>query len=692
MKTRKFLAMLLMLAMMVGMLGISASATANNTATFTFTGDSNVTTATVSGTSSLKIIDSVGPEINGNTKTCQVELSPNNSAGSATVTLKNGTTTVATLTVSLPTTTPTETFITSVDTTISSTTYVFYFVMETSYTTGTNNGGVYISLPDDGVSLGIGSSSGNTYTYANATTTASGFPQNISLRLVPGGSNYDTVSNVVVTLNTTNSSTGVTLDHYAGTYYLISFPENATTAYFSVAYKKGGTTQTTITFSITMHYNASTDPGSGIWAYLPAPGQFVNEGIGTGGWGDIHKSSSANLKDMMGAVSTTGVSLGAFGGYIVFDFGEDGLQNTATNKYGVDFIIYGNAFGNNAEPGCVQVAPDANKNGVPDKWYDVAGNKYYSGETVTMYYSDPTPSDNLNGTSTSANVPYSTNVTISGNTQTWANTGSLTTNTFHNHSWFPLARNYFDGIERNATDYSTTASGDMANVSSLNPASGSNPISVMENQTIVGGLSSTTVISYSGRKIPWVSGAPTNYQFGYADVHANGSSYGTAVNPYDSSITSGGDGIDISWAVNADGTPAGLTKIRFVRVYTGVQQINNPFGEVSTEVCGVYTVSGGGTGNTTAAPSVANINGQTVTLSTTAAGIQTVTIPKNTATAVAITGNNSTDILFLNDKGGTGTVSDSFTLAKDKVQIIRVIAKDSTTGCPYIGYFALMGT
>ena len=629
MKTRKLLAMLLMLAMIVGLLGISAYATTSSIASFTFSNDNNITEANVAGVGSgtLKILDTRGPETEDNVKTCQVELSPNSTASSATVTLKNGSSTVDTLTVSLPTTTPTETYITSTSTTITdtsvtphvTTTYVFYFVMETSYTTGTNNGGVYISLPDDGVALGTGSSSGSTYTYANATTTTSGFPQNVSLRLVPGGSSYDTVSDVVVTKNS-SSSANVTIEHYAGTYYLINFPLNATTANFTVSYKLGGTAQTPVTFSITMRYNASTDPGSGIWSYLPAPGQFTNEGVGTGGWGDIHKSGSAELKDMVGAVTTTGVSLGAFGGSIVFDFDEDGISDSNKNPFGVDFIIYGNAFSTNAEPGCVQVAPDDDNDGIPDKWYDIAGSLYYSGETVTMYYSDPTPADNTSAgtstpTSTRANVPYSTNVTISGTTQTWANIGSLTTNTFHNHSWFPLARNYFDGIERNAKTYNgSDASGPMANVSSLTPETGSNPISVMEEQTIVGGLSSTTVISYSGRKIPWKGAGAGNYTFGYADVHANGSSYGTAANPYAATqTTTGGDGIDIAWAVNSDGTPANLTKIRFVRVYTGVQQVTG-FGEVSTEVCGVYIAepATGDVGTTTAPSIYVNNSGYTL--------------------------------------------------------------------------------
>lgn len=219
MKTRKILALLLVLVMMAGLLSMSAFATTSSTASFTFTGDSNVTTATVAGggTGTLKILDTLGPDTEDDVKTCQLELSPNSTASSATITLKNGSTTVATLTATLPTAVPTETSVTSVDTTINGTTYIFTFVKETSYTTGTNNGGVYISLPDDGVTLGTVSQSGNTYTYASAKTYYSGFPQYVSLRLVPGGSSYDSITNLSVTLDTTNSTTDVAINHQAGT-------------------------------------------------------------------------------------------------------------------------------------------------------------------------------------------------------------------------------------------------------------------------------------------------------------------------------------------------------------------------------------------------------------------------------------------------------------------------------------------
>ena len=73
--------------------------------------------------------------------------------------------------------------------------------------------------------------------------------------------------------------------------------------------------------------------------------------------------------------------------------------------------------------------------------------------------------------------------------------------------------------------------------------------------------------------------------FGYCDVHPNKTLGGSiAYNPYqtftsssdyDTKVagTSGGDPIDIAWAVKPDGTPAGLSKIQYVRIYTGMAKI-----------------------------------------------------------------------------------------------------------------------
>lgn len=47
-----------------------------------------------------------------------------------------------------------------------------------------------------------------------------------------------------------------------------------------------------------------------------------------------------------------------------------------------------------------------------------------------------------------------------------------------------------------------------------------------------------------------------------------------------------GTSFDLSWAVDANGNPVSLKTIDFVRVYTAIDEINNPTGEISTEITG----------------------------------------------------------------------------------------------------------
>jgi hypothetical protein len=360
---------------------------------------------------------------------------------------------------------------------------------------------------------------------------------------------------------------------------------------------------------------------NGILSYLPAPGQFVNEGVGTGGWGDIYQRGGTNYKALVNAFSSTGVSLGAFGGFAVFDFGAGGLANDADNPYGVDFILYGNASTSYAEPGGIQVAQDGNGDDEPDIWYDIAGSRHYESATdwtAAITYADPTPSDNTGGTSTLASVPYTTGA-IADNppNQTWPGTASsLTSNNYHIHSWFPLARNYFDMPTRAATTYT-----DLSNTGSpanLGPSLSRFPfvklyegrnVSDTDGSVVTG---ATTAITYTGVNLNTTSTESAQYAFGYADAHPNGSAtYGEAVNPY-TNPTSGGDGIDISWAVNANGEPVNLASIRFVRVYTSTIAVNTSLGEVSTEICGVYKANPASSSvGTTPAPTI-TIDGNTL--------------------------------------------------------------------------------
>ena len=88
------------------------------------------------------------------------------------------------------------------------------------------------------------------------------------------------------------------------------------------------------------------------------------------------------------------------------------------------------------------------------------------------------------------------------------------------------------------------------------------------------------------------------YQWGYADVRVNGSAYGTAINPYASaaSVGNGGDGFDLSWAVDENGKPVSISSAKYIRVYSAVLFNAGIFGETSAEVCGLYVANGTGSG------------------------------------------------------------------------------------------------
>lgn len=339
------------------------------------------------------------------------------------------------------------------------------------------------------------------------------------------------------------------------------------------------------TFSCAQPNGGTTAAGTALYAYLPAPAQFVNEGVTTGGWGDAYDSTGTTLK----GTSATGVSLGFFGGYAVYEF-ENPIADDPTHPYGADFIVYGNAFWNNSEAGCIQVSqgPDDNGNW---EWYDIAGSMYYTKSTpnASIKFTNPNPNEDkgittAGATSTLADVSY--DLTVNGTTTP----GTVTKNTFHNHSWFPLNANYFAASGSRAA---------MAKVDEFSFVSRTlNSDSITDTLTFTG----TLLNNYPG------TGKTDQIGFGYCDVHPNKTLGGTiAYNPYqtftsssdyDTKVagTSGGDPIDIAWAVKSNGTPAKLGSIKYVRIYTGMAQMNGIFGEISTEVCGVAACTGTGTG------------------------------------------------------------------------------------------------
>lgn len=423
-----------------------------------------------------------------------------------------------------------------------------------------------------------------------------------------------------------------------------------------------------ITFHCAKPNGGTSAAGSSIYAFLPAPGQFTNEGVTSGGWGDAYDSTGV-LKNN----TSTGMSLGFFGGYVVYKF-DNPVANASTNPYGADFIVYGNAFWKNSEPGCVQVSQDGKT------WYDIAGSLYYNDDTVKNYsltYQNPAIEEDAGITAAGSKS------TLKAVEYTGSEKGTITTNTFHNHSWFPLNANYFTGR------YGNTA---LDKVDELSFAS----------RTLSGGVTDT--LTLSGVKLSNVAtGNTADYGFGYCDVHPNNTLGGTiAYNPYQSftdandyksktANTSGGDPIDISWAVNSDGTPANLSSVQYVRIYTGAAQMNGIFGEISTEACGIAACTGTGSTETTdvtgATLNITGVASPKLASTITAANTFTVAAEEEITISYASSGNT----VYVNGESGTGSANLTLTLEDGEEQLVRVIAKDSTSGLPYIGYLKLVG-
>ena len=312
---------------------------------------------------------------------------------------------------------------------------------------------------------------------------------------------------------------------------------------------------------VTVNFSAPASPTtpagsapSSVVSYLPI-GQYASGQ----GWG-----SAAGKFAGKTSLESTGVSLGALGGYIEFKF-DDGITDDPTNPYGVDFVVYGNAFNGNPEAGAVQVS----ENGTT--WYELAGSKYYDGgfsfdgnKATGGKYSNV-----YTGTLRDTTVNYTKGsdiqVTLGGN-----GPKTFTTAT----AWWPTVDEYADSV--------IAAAHQDDNVT----------VSRTANQLTFGGVTAVQD-----------SNTTAEYAFGYADVTPNGSpaTYGDAVNPYTpyTSGKTGGDGFDLAWAVDiSTGLPVNVTGkvFKYVRVYSAVLD-NATFGETSTEVCGIFTTANGGTGS-----------------------------------------------------------------------------------------------
>ncbi len=129
---------------------------------------------------------------------------------------------------------------------------------------------------------------------------------------------------------------------------------------------------------------------STVYEYRPAPGQFIND-MPRYVIGDTKESMRRKAEESIRGNVRRGVSLGGFGGYIIFGF-DHTVMNIKDKR---DFYIEGNAFNSGAHPGLeagssesgiILVAFDDNQNGIPDDtWYEI---DWYPDVTKEIAYMD----------------------------------------------------------------------------------------------------------------------------------------------------------------------------------------------------------------------------------------------------------------------------------------------------------------
>lgn len=256
-----------------------------------------------------------------------------------------------------------------------------------------------------------------------------------------------------------------------------------------------------------------------VYEFVPAPGQFINT-MPAYTEGDTEATMLEKVDNALkGKAPATMICLGAFGGYVTVGF-DHSIVNVEGQK---DFLVYGNAFAGNAEPGVIMVMQDENGNGLPDDtWYEIAGSEYGNKSTRFNYeitYYKPSAEDDAATIAIDEYIRWTDNL---------GGEGFIPKNTFYSQPYYPQW----------ITAESYTLRGTLL------------PKNARKNGNI------------------WIL---DSFAYGYVDNVKNDSDDAK---------------IDISWAVKADGTPANLESIDFIRIHTGENQVCGNIGETSTEVVG----------------------------------------------------------------------------------------------------------
>ena len=287
-------------------------------------------------------------------------------------------------------------------------------------------------------------------------------------------------------------------------------------------------------------------------SYVPAPGQFVNSPNGLGQiFNDpAHAIGPPIGGGIAGPSNEKVLTLGGFGGSVTLRFASTVLDDPC-NPFGLDAILFGNAFWSGgdpglafAEPGVIEISLDANGNGLADDaWYVIPG---------SLIANDP-PTIVPDGVFA---------------TQDWDNDANTATPPL-NTAWYPDDALYGFVPPGFPSSYQT------------------------------GGW----LLPTGGRGIGYADQAPTlllgdlDGDDTVDDLSITPEEFYTRPdNPWAPGITpgsGGGDAFDIAWAVDsATGAAANLEGFDFIRISTGENATQGVLGEKSTEVGAVADVRG----------------------------------------------------------------------------------------------------
>jgi len=295
--------------------------------------------------------------------------------------------------------------------------------------------------------------------------------------------------------------------------------------------------------------------------YLCINSQYTNDRSMAGDYGTKAIRSLVGSNYSMGGNASGPVSLGNFGGYIIYQY-DDAIYDDPHNPYGIDFITFGNSVeGSNefGEVGQVWVSEDGND------WYALAGGMHYEDYADWAYQ-----------------VTYAKKTDV---TTSWQDSQGNQSNEDVEKFYYPLPEYYPWHTFAAAEENTITLEGIYFSESYVDETGHTRAPFAGFGYTDLG-QRGTTLDEETGK---WSVTWPDTYESDYENYARN-----IAGSPYDPMqlddrtgrmFVYTTDGMDLAWAVDSEGQPKCFPNgIHFVKIVTATNIVNSSFGEKSTEV------------------------------------------------------------------------------------------------------------